>query len=238
MLLVVVLVIGTLACGVGGLGSTQGSGQVVEEEFEVSGFTGVRFETIGTLYIEIGEEEGLVVEAEDNLIEHFVVEVDGKVLKIGGESGVSLSPTTPINFYLTVKQLDTIVLAGSGDVEAPDLAAEKFTATVSGSGDIDMDGLVATTLDVVLSGSGDLEISDGRVDEQDISISGSGKYDARDLASAVADVNISGSGSATILVSDSLEVNIAGSGSVRYAGSPNLDKLTVSGSGTVEQIGE
>jgi hypothetical protein len=236
ILLALVVAVNGLACSIGGVGSVGGSGNVVEEEREVSNFTGVTLETVGNLYIELGDEDGLVIEAEDNLIEYFETEVDGKMLKIKTRGNANLSPTAPINFYLTMKELDTIVLAGSGDVEAPDVRGEKFVVSITGSGDIELGDLTVDTLEVSVDGSGDLHASGGTVQEQEITISGSGKYEARDLRSTNSAVSIPGSGSATIWVTGSLEVSIKGSGSVRYVGSPSLDKVTITGSGSIEQI--
>jgi hypothetical protein len=241
MLAVSAVLASSLACvcplSVPGLGrGVRGSGDVVEETREVSGFTGVTLATIGNLYIEQGDEEGLRIEAEDNLLPYFEIEVDGGMLEIGTKPGVDLRPTVPINFYLTARGLDAILLAGSGEIEAPGLEAGDIEATVSGSGEVNMPGLAADKLTVVIAGSGDLSIS-GEVDEQKITISGSGEVKARDLECSEAVVRITGSGSATVQVSDHLDVTISGSGSVRYVGSPTVE-TTVTGSGSVRQIGD
>jgi hypothetical protein len=241
VLAVIVLIASSLACvcplSVPGLGQgVRGSGDVVEEMREVSGFTGVTLATIGNLYIEQGDEEGLRIEAEDNLLPYFEIEVDGGMLKIGTKPGVNLRPTVPVNFYLMVRGLDAILLAGSGEIEAPGLEAGDLEATVSGSGEVNMPDLEADKLTVVIAGSGDLSLS-GEVDEQEITISGSGEVKARDLACTEAVVRITGSGSATVRVSDHLDVTISGSGSVRYIGSPTVE-TTVTGSGSVRQTGD
>ena len=240
VLVVVALLLSGIACAcplsVPGLTPVRGSGDLEEETFEVSGFTGVTLACVANLYIERGDEETLRVEAEENLIPYFVVEVDGGMLDIGTKSGVELNPTEPINFYLTVEDLDTIVLAGSGEIEAPDMVANYLTVTLSGSGDVELPDLRVGKLKIDLSGSGDLNAS-GQADDQEIIMGGSGVYEARNLRSTEAEVDISGSGSVTIQVSDKLDVTIGGSGSVRYIGSPAVE-TSVSGSGTIEQIGD
>lgn len=236
--LLVVVLVGALACSVGGLGTVRGTGSVTQEERPVSHFSGVTLATLGNLYIEVGNEEKLVIEAQENLLPYFETTVTGEMLKIKMRDGVNLNPTAPVNFYLTVKNLDTLVLTSSGNVEAPALRADTFSVELGGSGDIEIVSLTADALEVQISGSGTLRASGGRVEKQEATISGSGKYEARGLQSNEADVTISGSGSMTINVRQHLKVNISGSGSVRYVGSPALDKLTVSGTGTIEQIGE
>jgi hypothetical protein len=233
-----VLAASSLACSfIAGWPGVRGSGKVAEEERSVSDFTGVALSGIGNLYIEVGDEEALRIEAEDNLLPYLETEVRGTTLEITTRENVNLLPLRPVNFYLTVKALDTITVSGSGHAEAPGLQAEQFFATVSGSGSVKMAGLEAEALNATISGSGGLDIAGGEVEMQDITLSGSGKYEAKGMESAEADVRLSGSGSATVRVRDRLDVTISGSGSVRYVGDP-IVRETVSGSGGVSQIGD
>ena len=231
-----VMALSILACQVGGLTSIRGSGNVAEETREVGSFTGVALAGIGELTIEVSEGESLRIEAEDNLMPYLEAEVRNGMLKIGVQDGVNLNPTRPVRFYLTVEELDTIVLSGSGNIEAPDLGAERFSVTISGSGDVEMGDLSADTLDVVISGSGNLDIAGGRVEEQDITISGSGEYQAGDLSSESVQITISGSGNATVWATESLDVRISGSGSVNYYGNPRTT-FSGSGSGKLRSLG-
>jgi hypothetical protein len=260
--LIIVLVIAftisssVVCCGIGS-SVVFGSGRVVEEIFEVSDFSGVKLATFGDLVIEMGEEESLRVEAEKNLIKYFEVTVESGMLKIDNRGFVNLYPTKPVKFYLTAKELDTIVLSGSGNVQAPDLEGERVSITISGSGDLDVEGsqagrqeitvsgsgdlrideLEADELEVRVSGSGDVRVSGGEADEQRVSIYGAGDYRARDLASEEANVVITGSGSVDIRVSERLQAKITGSGDIGYVGSPDISR-TITGSGDLAQVGD
>lgn len=234
LLLVLVLAFGAQACG---LKTVRGSGEVVEEERQVSGFSEIKLAGVGTVYVELGASERLLIEAEDNLLEYLETEVRGDRLEIGVQDRINLRPKKPINFYLTVKELDALDISGSGRIEAPKISVGRFSATISGSGDVDLDGLSADSLDVEVSGSGSVNIAGGEVERQDITISGSGEYSARNVESVSAEITVSGSGEATLRVSDHLEVNVSGSGDVYYLGDPDVEK-DVSGSGDVKRIGE
>ena len=240
ILMVVVALLGCscLACPISWIEweGIPGSGRVIEETRQVSGFTGVELTTFGNLHIEVGEKEELRIEAEDNLIEYFEVSVNGGKLKIESQTGVSLRPTRPVNFYLMVKELDTIVTSGSGDIDAPDLAAERFSLVITGSGDMEVDSLDADRLDVRITGSGSTDIRGGEVEEQRVTLTGSGDYQARHLVSDEAQVRVTGSGGATVKVRDWLEVTILGSGDVHYAGSPKVTQ-SVTGSGDIVRVG-
>jgi carbon monoxide dehydrogenase subunit G len=236
LLLVLVLLGNALACSAIG-GPSKGSGKIIKGEIAVNGFSGVTLATAGNLYIEVGSVEELRIEVDDNLLQQFDVSVDSKMLTIKLKDGAKVEPTKDVNFYLTVEELDTIVLTGSGEVEVKSagLRADQFSVTMSGSGDVTMAGLNASSLDVNISGSGTLEIASGYVDEQTVVISGSGEYEAQKLQSANASVEISGSGSATVWAVRELAVTGAGSGSVEYAGTP---KLSTEGSVSVKPVSD
>jgi hypothetical protein len=213
----------------------RGSGAVIEEEREVSDFDSIQMTGLGNVYVELGDEETLTIEAEDNLLKYLKSKVKGRALEIGTKDNVNLHPQEPINFFLTVKELDSIEISGSGDVRLPDWRAGSFSIVVSGSGDVRIDSLSANWLDVEISGSGHVDVSDGQVEKQNIEISGSGDYRARDLECSRAEVHVSGSGEATLWALDELELDISGSGDVYYVGDPHIEK-EVSGSGDIERL--
>ena len=139
-----VLVFSILACDtsrifVQGFESTaeRGSGNVVEETRPVSGVKGVDLATIGDVIIEIGDEESLRIEAEDNLMKFFETEVRSGTLRIStNPRSVNLRPTQPVRFFLTVKELEEVTISGSGDIQVPDLEADRFSVDIGGSGDV------------------------------------------------------------------------------------------------------
>jgi hypothetical protein len=256
-----ILILSALACRMGGIPSNRrttisGSGDRIEETRTVSGFTGVELATPGTLTIVVGEKEELRIEAEDNLIPHIETRVRSGKLTIETREGVNLRNTQPLRYYLTVKDLDTIVISSSGDIEVPDLEAEHFSVMVRSSGNLDMGNLAADTLTVKLSSSGDmrmgmlnadilkveinssgnLDIVGGEVQRQDITINSSSDYAAQDLQSAEAEVRLRSNGSATIRVRDHLKTRLSSSGDLRFFGNPTVDART-SSSGDVVRLG-
>lgn len=253
-----VVVISSLGCCMIGLGGARGSGRVVEKEIAVKNFTGVELATFGNLTIEVGDQEGLRIEAEDNLIKYFEANVFGDTLKIDSRPGVYIRPTRRVHFYLTVKELDTLIVTGSGDVEAPDLKAGRFLVKITGSGDVTMRSLDADDVkvritgagnldissveakrqEITLTGSGDVEIGDLDTDEIEARITGSGDLDIRDGRAEEQRVALSGSGSygAKRLESDEADVRIGGSGGVTVH-VRELMEVKITGSGDVHYIG-
>ena len=176
----------------------RGSGELTTEEREVKGITGVELATIGTLYIEVGDEEKLEIEAEDNLIEYFETDVHRGYLVIETTGRVSLHPRRAVRYYLTVKHLDEIEISSSGDIEAPDLKADRFEINIGSSGNFDMGNLEATSLDVRIGSSGDVTFESVTAKDVDISIGSSGDVRLRDLEAELLMVDIGSSGNVSI----------------------------------------
>ena len=215
------------------IGVVRGSGDLETEEREVSGFDEIQFSGIGNLIIEQGDEEALVIEADDNIIGLIETEVRGDELHIGFRRGVNIIPTSKVKFYLTVKDLDRIDLSGLGDIDCGEFETDDLEFHISGSGDIDFE-IVAESVETHVSGLGDINLS-GKVESHKVQISGSGKYDAEELESKDCEVEVSGLGSATVNVSGDLEIDINGVGNVYYTGNPHISQH-ISGLGRIKSL--
>lgn len=206
----------------------RGSGNVISETRDVSGFTEIVLEGSGTVEIELTGTEALTIEAEDNLMPQLTSDVvDGKLV-LGTRR--SMAPTRDIVYTITVASLDGITVNGSGDVTADAIDSSEFTATISGSGTIDLAGTFGG-LEVTISGSGSI-VAAGTAEEIFVKIPGSGRFLGEDLSASAGEVAISGSGSAIVDVSQTLDASVSGSGAIEYLGSPTVD-TEISGSGTV-----
>lgn len=193
--------------------SVSGSGRVISEARNVSGFSNVSLEGSGRVVIEQGGAESLTVTADDNLLNHIETEVRGSTLVLGEKKGVRLSPTEDIVFKLTLKKLDALDVSGSGIAEAKGIQSAKMKIGISGSGEVS---------------------AEGAADDLDINISGSGRFRGGSLKSRRTSVDISGSGSAAVASSETLNATISGSGSVEYVGDPQIHQ-NISGSGSIRK---
>ena len=216
------------ACSIQGFQNVVGSGKIVSEDRTVSGVQGVALGVPGDLAIELGDQETLQVEAEDNLLPYIETSVRNGRLEIRTRPNTNFRPTQPLHFRLVVKGLDTIEDSSLGNITVPQLKANRFTVKISSGGSINLAGLDASTLDAQLSSLGNLVIGAGQVGQQTITISSSGAYQAGELRSQTAVVRISSLGSATLWVTDRLEAHLSSSGNVNYYGSPKVTQETSS----------
>ncbi len=220
------------SCG----GVVTGSGNVKTETRDIHNINRISLDGVGNLFIKQGDKESLKIEAEDNVLPIIITDVNNGQLNISfRRSGfpVDLMPTKPINFFLTVKDLNGIDLSGAANIKEATIKTGTMDLSTSGSSDVVMN-IRANELTSRSSGSSKFNMS-GTVDRQEVDISGSGTYSAADLASKECRVGISGSGSCTVKVSSRLNVSISGSGNVAYIGNPSVSQ-SISGSGTVRKI--
>lgn len=135
---------------------------------------------------------------------------------------------------VTMPPVREIVLAGSGDVQAPALVDEA-EVTIAGSGTVAVARVAARSLEVNVMGSGTLNAA-GETQELDFKVAGSGKLAARELKVARADVNIAGSGGGAFASDGTVDANIAGSGQVTVYGRADC-RISAVGSGRLRCVG-
>lgn len=210
-----------------------GSGNVVKESRTVSNFKYITLNGDINLIITQGSTETLTIEADDSVIQNVKTEVKNNRLTISYVPP-SAQVTKEVNVYLTVKDLNSIDIYGSGTVKAANIETNKLNVYISGSGNAYINNLSADQLTANISGSGSIEVS-GKVQSQNIKIDGSGEYLAKTLESTDAVIVITGSGDATLNSTEKLNITIEGSGKVSYTGDPQV-KQNISGSGTVNKL--
>jgi hypothetical protein len=215
------------------IGLVRGSGNVETEERKISGIDEIEFSGMGNLIITQGEEELLLVEADDNILPLIETDVSGDRLSIDYKMGYNFIPTSNVSFYLTVVDLNEISLKGAGKIECDNLETDEMRFEVSGAGDVDIN-IDTDELMVISSGAGNLNFS-GEAESQDVNISGVGRYNSKELESKECKVTLSGAGSVTVNVTELLDIKISGVGNIYYIGTPRI-KQDVSGLGKIKSI--
>lgn len=232
----IVLGIAVLLLAACGIGLVIGSGNSITEEREIAGIEGVELSFVGDLRITQGDEEKLVITADDNVLPLITSEVENGVLTIGSRSTAGLQATSKLQYDLTVRELSSIRLTGAGNAEIDGLETGDLELAITGAGNLSAQNIDADRVDATLSGLGSLSAS-GTAARQDVQLTGSGSYSAGDLETGATDVTISGLGSATVWAVETLDATISGAGSIEYFGDPEVTQK-VTGLGSVSAKGE
>jgi hypothetical protein len=206
-----------------------GNNNMVSETRFVEGFTEVVSE--GDYIVEIvqGEEYSVIVEAEDNLLPYIETDLKNSSLVIRTKRRRCIDPNIRVKILVTAPEIKSIVLSGSGSINAEQIETDFLNINLSGSGDI-ITSAVCEKMDCSISGSGNISLI-GSCEDGDLHISGSGNINSFGMNYFKCFATISGSGDMFISVIDFLDVKITGSGSVNYIGNPAVTaKITGSGS--------
>ncbi|MEE9582459.1 MAG: head GIN domain-containing protein [Acidimicrobiia bacterium] len=209
---VALLLFVTACSGDGDDDAIRGSGTLIIETRTVGGFDQISLEGFGEVIVEVGPAESLTIKAEDNVMPYLVTETDGRTLEIKVKDGTSFRGIEGPVYTITLPDLVTVSISGSGNVTAIGVDTDSFEVSIAGSGNVDFAG---------------------SVDALTVSIAGSGDFRGEELVAAEAAVSIGGSGSVLVNATDNLDVTIGGSGDVTYLGSPTLT-MSIGGSGTVK----
>jgi hypothetical protein len=215
----------------------RGSGNVVAQTREVSGFDAVEVAYPAQVLIKQGNAESLKIEAEDNLLPNLKTQVRNGTLEIfyKRENGKHVNPTKTVKITIVVKDLNHVDFTSAGELTIEKLKTDNLDVSLSGAGNLKLDGVQVNGLGVSLSGAGSMAAS-GTAEDLDLNISGFGDFKGADLHGQVARVNISGAGSATVWVDEELTAGISGAGSISYYGSASVTKQ-ISGVGGVNHKG-
>jgi hypothetical protein len=215
----------------------RGSGNVVAQTRDVSGFDAVEVAYPAQVLIKQGNAESLKIEAEDNLLPNLKTQVRNGTLEIfyKRENGKHVNPTKTVKITIVVKDLKDVDFTSAGELTIEKLKTDNLDVSLSGAGNLKLDGVQVNGLGVSLSGAGSMTAS-GTTEDLDLNISGFGDFKGADLHGQVARVNISGAGSATVWVDEELTAGISGAGSISYYGSASVTKQ-ISGVGGVNHKG-
>lgn len=209
--------------------SITGSGEVVIQELNLSGFDKVDISHTFKVEVRAGENFDVVIRADDNIVEHLEVDKKGHTLRIGLKRD---------------QRYDIKSATLEAEVMMPELAGLEL----SGASHATVTGFKATkSLDVHLSGAssvrGDIEAGDARfgvsgasqvhlsgsAGDLTVYVSGASLVDLGAFAVRDARVDASGSTKVTVRPSGQLDAEASGVSQIIYLGSPTVGKRDTSG---------
>jgi hypothetical protein len=208
-----------------------GSGPVVTEQRNGSGFSGVNLSIDATVNITEDSIYSIEVMAQQNILDLLKTQVDGSTLCINYGTRVNVIPTEDVTINLHMPAVSSLNVSGSGDINAAQpFSCGNLSMDVSGSGIINLNKVDAQSINANISGSGKVTVNAGSSNIVTTKISGSGKVNLMDVMANAVSTNTSGSGTTRVFAIQTLNAKISGSGDVYYKGSPVVTS-SISGSG-------
>jgi hypothetical protein len=216
------------SCAIDMLNRVSGNRNVVTENRSIKeDFTRVRVSTGIDLHISQGSKNKIVVEADENLQEIIITEVDNGVLKIYSEKNIWRAKSRKV--YVTIKTLEAIAATSGADVYAEEtLKVNNLkTSATSGAGiNISVD---ANTIETSATSGADIEISG--IANNHISKATSGaSIDAYQLRSKNVTARVTSGADINVFASESIDAKATSGGDIDFKGSPKqVDKKSSSG---------
>ena len=201
----------------------EGSGNVITKDYTIKSFDNLTAHGVYNLHLSQGDKESLKIEAEDNLMDLFMVENEGSSLKIGMKKDVDIHSKKKMNVYLTFKNLKSMNLSmvgGTSSEEQLKFSDLKFKNQSVGSVNLDM---ALQTLNLENESVGTLRLR-GSAENAVIRSNSVGSVQAADFVVQKMDIDNNGVGSATVNAEKELKVSDSFLGKVSNKGNASPKK--------------
>lgn len=193
-------------------------GKVITKPLDLSEFTHIYLSGNADINFKQGDSLIVKVYGNEKAIEMNDIFVEDGALHVSKKDGKSNLPN--IKLYVTAPTVESICVAGAGDIDLKNdihLPNDLFI-TVSGAGDVEIDKLTCQWFSVMLSGAGDFSAKKINSNKADISISGAGDVDA-DIKATNISIQVSGAGDANLKVAcENVTAIASGAGDITLKG--------------------
>ena len=211
----------------------QNFGPSIKENRKVKSFDEIEVSHGIDVFLTMGSEELLEVEAPEGLLKDLKTEVKGDKLKIYYDRSFSWNNETKI--YLQARRVKKINVSGGSDLKGEDLLdSDNLELNASGGSDIHLDVSVGD-LEVEVSGGSDIVLSGDAVFIK-AETSGGSDLKAFDLTVGRAELDASGGSDIKITVEDELKAKASGGADIDYKGNPNVIETDASSSGDIKKV--
>ena len=232
-LLVTALVAGLLTAGLAtGCGGVKviGSGNLVTETHDYSGFTGIKAENGIEVELIRGDDISVVVTADDNVIEYIEVSKSGDTLRIKPKANTQFRSAT-LTARITMPELYKLEMSGGSNAEISGFSSSHdLEVRLSGGSHISRfitpGNITAGKADFDLSGGSHVNLT-GSADSLNVKCSGGSHINLEGFEAGDADIKLSGGSHATVNVSGTLNVDLSGGSEVIYTGNPTMGDIEV-----------
>ena len=207
-----------------------GDGHVVKKDRHVDPFNVLKVSSGIDVFITQGDQEALVVEADENLHNVILTEVSNGVLKIHTDYFIRKAESKKV--HLTYKNLAAIHISSAGDVKGVNqMKAGDISISLSSAGDLNL-SLDASRVEVNISSSGDVTLS-GTTTVLDASLSSAGDLNASDLVAERCRARVSSAGDAWVNATKELDMESSSAGDIYYTGEAAIIHMSTSSGGKI-----
>lgn len=208
----------------------KGNGNVVEEKRKAGKFNEIKVSRGMNVYISQGNENEVLVKADDNLLEFIETEVEGRVLKVTANRNIGRATSKKV--LVTVRDLKSIQsVAGSNVFSEEMLKCKDLDLQGSAGSNIKIE-VSAENMDVRSSAGSNVKI-DGQTKFFTGKASAGSNIKAEGLTAINCNAETSSGANIWITVTDEFQANASSGGNIFYSGSPKTTNIKRSSGGNI-----
>lgn len=201
----------------------EGSGNVITKDVAVKSFDQLNASGIFNLQLSQGDKESVKIEAEDNLMDLFIVENEGSTLKISMKKNSNFDSKKKMKVYVTFKNLKSMELSMVGGTSSNDkLKFADLEMKNNSVGSVDLN-MALKSLHLKNESVGTLRLT-GSADNAVIKSNSVGSVQAGDFIVQTMEIENNGVGSATVNAEKELKVSDSFLGKVSNKGNATVKK--------------
>jgi len=201
----------------------EGSGNVITKDIAVRSFDELSASGIFNLQLSQGDKESVKIEAEDNLMDLFIVENEGSTLKISMKKNSNFNSKKKIKVYVTfknLKSLDLSMVGGTSSDEKLKFSELKLKNSSVGSVDLNM---TLQTLHLENESVGSVKL-EGSADNAVVKNNSVGSINAGNFVVQKMEIDNNGVGSATVNAEKELKYSDSFLGKVNNKGNATVKR--------------
>jgi hypothetical protein len=222
------------SCGTHHRNSISGNGKVAKKEVSLNNFSILDVSDNIEVEIIISKDTKAEIEADENIIDHILVEQRGSILSISSDKRIRMARSKKVIVYCNeLKEIDAST--ASNVFSGKPLQIEDLRIDAKSAANIELSGEF-TNLDINGSSSADITLN-GTTKSLSVNLSSAADLNAFELKADKAVVNVSSASDARIRVSNEAHLRASSAADIVYKGSPEIIDSKSSSAGDIKKSG-
>jgi hypothetical protein len=212
----------------------KGNGNVITEERDITeSFSTIKATEGLDVYLTQGNEESIAVEADENLNNIILTEIENGILKIHTKENIGKSSAKKI--HVSFKDISSIISTSGSDVHSTNtISADELTIKTTSGSDMKLD--VNTSFLICKSTSGsDLKLS-GKTKNLNAEATSGSDIKAGNLEAQSCHVKANSGADVTVNTSVELTASASSGGDIKYYGNPEKVNKNDNVSGSIRKM--
>jgi len=215
----------------------KGNGNIVSKEISVSTFVRLHLGCTGTIELHQGEEEKVIIEADENLMEHCAATNAGRTLYVSTREKIKQPAFSSCVVKVYFRQLNVLYVRNEqGHVVCPGeiTLTEPLEIKVQSVGQTEL-WLNAPSVKILCQAQGNT-ILKGSAGKLEIRNQGYGDFDSSQLKAAELSIRNQGFGNVLLQASEAITISHYGHGFIHYSGNAVVKDIKQYGHGEVKRV--